>query len=165
METAWLFEARVLQTGSLSNPTLTWGQFYQLWFHKTGLGSLCVLSCLLNKNCKKKKKNFRHFQVQIWEILVSSFLSTGARDYPLSPCSDWNIICSLWWTWSWPFKKKNSRHFGFGSEKLWFLPEYWRSRKSLSPSLDTICSPWQIHFDISKTRGSHLMDAIPSICV
>ena len=47
VEVAKLFEVEVLQTGSLSNPTLTWGLIYPLRFHKTELEDLCVL---LKKN-------------------------------------------------------------------------------------------------------------------
>ena len=43
VEAARLFEVRVLQTGSLSNPTLTWGLIYPLRFHKTELEDLCAL--------------------------------------------------------------------------------------------------------------------------
>ena len=42
VEAARLFEARVLQTGSLSNPTLTWGLIYPLRFHKNELEDLCA---------------------------------------------------------------------------------------------------------------------------
>ena len=43
VEAARLFEVRVLQTGSLSNPTLTWEPIYPLRFHKTELEDLCAL--------------------------------------------------------------------------------------------------------------------------
>ena len=68
VEAARLFEVRVLQTGSLSNPTLTWGLIYPLRFHKTELEDLCAL---LKKNLQKK--NLCHYCVQIREILVPSF--------------------------------------------------------------------------------------------
>ena len=55
VEAARLFEARVLQTGSLSNPTLTWGLIYPLRFHKTELEDLCALSKKKKQILKKKK--------------------------------------------------------------------------------------------------------------
>ena len=107
VEAARLFEVRVLQTGSLSNPTLTWGLIYPLRFHKTELEDLCALFKKKKKKIFLKRKNFCHYCVQIGGILVLSFSDLGSQKC-LNLYSDWNTICPLLWIQSWLFKKKLS---------------------------------------------------------
>ena len=74
MEAARLFEVSVLQTGSLSNPTLTWGLIYPLRFHKTELEDLCALF--------KKQKTFQIslFWIQIKETWFFPFRTMAHRN-------------------------------------------------------------------------------------
>lgn len=106
VEAARLFEVRVLQTGSLSNPTLTWGLIYPLRFHKTELEDLSALLKKKNEKSSKKKKNFCHYCAQIGGILVLSFSDLGSQKC-LNLYSDWNTICSLLQIQSWHFKKSH----------------------------------------------------------
>ena len=77
MEAAILFEARVLQKGSLSNPTFTWGLIYPLRFHKTELEDWCVLLKKKSSKILLLKKNFRYYCVHIREILAPSLLDSA----------------------------------------------------------------------------------------
>ena len=115
MEVARLFEARVLQTGSLSNPTLTWGPIYPLRFHKTKLEDLCALF---------KKKNFCHYCVQIREILVASFSDlVPAEMFEPVFGLEYHLLSFMNSILTFQKKKKKTPVIiGFKYEKSWFLP-------------------------------------------
>ena len=107
MEAARLFEARVLQTGSLSNPTLTWGLIYPLRFHKTELEDLCALFKKKIFKKKKKKKTSVTIVFKLEEFWFFAFGFSARRN--VWACIRIGIPFALFYEFNLGFSKKKKK--------------------------------------------------------